>query len=241
MPWRIGVACLLYAIGTVARPQALDRGTLSWSGLVGAASGLVYRGIDLNEEVLVPNLDIAVEHDSGFYLHGWLTRVDLPQREYDYTGTGTLWQTLLDVGYTWRVSPALTTTLAHGWYRYSDEWYDREPDYREWMVTVDYRNLLVLDYARTDRLWGLDEQQDALSLGIHWSFNPRLVGAATVGWIHQDGLYADDYRYLRLNLGYLIRGDWSIQLQFHDSFGIGDVYHEAGAKREWVGQLSWHW
>lgn len=238
---RAMVLCLLCTVAAPARSHAVETGNLSWSGRIGVATGLVYRGIKLNEEDLVPDLDVAVEHASGFYLHGWLTRVDLPQPDYYYASSDTMWQTLLDAGYIWRASPAWTVTVGHGWYRYSGQLSERSPDYREWLVGVDYKNLLVLDYAHAEKLWGIEEQQDALSLSVYWPFSRRLIGAATLGWVEQDGLYQDRYNYLRFNLGYLLPGSWSVQLQYHDAFGIGEIYREHGAKREWVAQLNWHW
>ena len=233
-------AGLLCVIAASARSQDTDAGNLAWSGQMGVASGLVYRGIRLNHETPVPDLDLAVEHASGFYLHGWLTRVELPQPAY-YAGAESMWQTSLAAGYNWRASPAWTLTLAHNWYRYSDELPDRRPEYQEWLFSADYNNLLVLDYTHAQDWWGLDGEQETLSIGVRWPFTPRLIGAATLGRVEQDGRYRDSYRYLRLNLGYLLPGGWSVQLQYHDSFGVGGPYRDAAAKRDWVAQLNWHW
>ena len=234
------LAGLLSVVAASARTQETDTGGISWSGQVGLASGLVYRGIRLNDETLVPDLDIAIEHASGLYLNGWLTRVELPQPAY-YAGADSMWQTVLGAGYNWRVSPAWTLSLAHNWYLYSDALPERRPDYREWLLSADYNNLLVFDYSHAKDWWGLEGDQDTLSVGIHWPFSPRLIGAATLGLVEQEGHYQDSYRYLRLNLGYLLARDWSVQLQYHDSFGVGDFYRNAAASREWVAQVSWYW
>lgn len=249
MPRRWLLVILSCTLAPSALAGSVDTTGVSWSGQVGIASGLVYRGIRLNGESVVPGLNLAVEHKSGFYLHGWFTRVALPypDEEYDYAyeynepDAETQWQTLVEAGYNWRLTPAWSISLGHSWYRYSEQVQDNRPDYREWMISVDYNGLLIIDYAHTEELWGLEERQQLVSLGVHWPFTPRLIGAATLGWVGQEGLYDDRYHYLRLNLGYLLAENWSAQLQFHHSNGMGYTYGDHAARGQWVAQLNWHW
>ncbi len=238
-----GPSCLALALALVlaAPATAREKHGLRWSGQLGVASGMVYRGMDLSAGQVTPNFDMSVEHDSGLYLHGWLTRVAFPRLPYypsDDDDDSS--QVLADVGYHWRPDEQWTLTLAHYWYHYDQQWLDRSPDYREWYANLDYDGFLAIDYAHTGKYWGMDEQQDTVSVSARWPLTRRLLGAATLGWVGQSGRYADDYTYLRLNLAWLWR-DWSVQLQFHDSSGVGNYYSGSEARRKWVAQLNWYW
>ncbi len=230
---------------------------LAWTGRAGVASGLVYRGISLSNRDVVPNLDVAVEHDSGLFANGWLTRVEFPAVSgypepytdpyidtytvpYPTRSADTEWQLMAGVGYRWRPGNDWAVSGTHSWFRYPGEDQDYDPDYREYGLTVEYRGHLLLDYAYADDLWGLGIRQSVVSLTGRWSFSPRLLAAGTAGWADQRGAAGDSYSYLQLNLGYLIE-DWSVQLQFHHSSGWDTLYPGDPAEREWVVQLNWHW
>jgi len=232
--------CVLFTLlATQATAQSSGDQVLSLSGYVGIASDLVYRGVDLADETVVPHIDVALEHQAGFYLHGRLTRVRLPMPVYatdqDSRGLG-----FLDAGYSWRPAPEWTLTLAHSWYHFDDAGTQDSPDYREWAISFDYSALFALDYAHSAELWGLNTEQDMISVSARWPLTRRLLGAATLGRIEQDGYYQVDYTFAHFNLGLLIQ-DWSVQLQYHDTFDVAGNYLDGMLGNKWVAQVNWHW
>lgn len=212
---------------------------LSWSGRLGVASGLVYRGINLGREDLVPHLNVAVEHPVGLFAHGWLTRVDSPE-PYPYQDRNSEWQAMAALGYQWRAGEPWALALVQSWYRYPGADGHGSRDYRETALSLEYSPHLEFDYAYTPDLWGLGIRQHVGAVTGRWSFAPRVLGAGTAGWVEQAGYAGDSYAYLQLNLGYLV-GAWSMQLQFHQGFGMHTAYPDAQADREWIAQLNWHW
>ncbi|TGD75979.1 hypothetical protein E4634_00020 [Mangrovimicrobium sediminis] len=240
MPVRRTLACLTCALTLSPHSQAISPSDFDWNGQLGIASGLVYRGLDLTSGDVTPNVDVAVEHTSGLYLHGWLTYLYLPEYYIDEIDGEDAWQGMIDLGYSWRASHDWTLTLAHNWYRYTEQWLEQSPDYREWNASVDYRDFVTVGYARSDRLWGIDERQDTLTLSARWPFHRRVLGEAAFGWVDQSGTYSDHYSFARLNLGVLWRA-WSAQLQYHHSFGMGDTYEHDIAEHVVIAALNWHW
>jgi len=256
------VAALLSALSTATYAQSPAGSAFAWSGRAGLATGLDYRGIRLSDARAVPDLDLAVDHRSGAYLHGWLTRVDLPQQKPQgyypphppaypapypqayppaYSATeSSMWQTLLDAGYRFALSDDWALGLAYGRYLYSGDTRQGSPGYGEVSLRLDYLAYLTAGYAHAEDPWGLDTRQDVLSAGLRWPFTRRLLGSATLGWVTQDGDYRGDYTYLRLDAGFLVR-DWSFVLQYHDSFGGIDSYGDGTSSRQWIAQVNWHW
>jgi len=231
--------CLSCLLSATALAQSSSNQAFSLSGRAGLASGLVYRGISLGDGHLTPELDLALDHSSGLYLHGWLTRVDLPEPLY-YASGQRMWQTLVDVGYRWQAAHNWAFALAYKRYLYSDDTWAGSPNYYEIACSVEYSNYLLVDYAHVEDLWGLQVQQDVLSVGLRWPFTRHLFGDVTMGWSDQDGYDADRYSYLRFNVGYLL-DDWSFQLQYNDTFGSGDLYSNGASGSQWVAQVNWYW
>lgn len=242
MWWRF-IASVVVLTGIGMSVRAEEAAHLAYSGRVGLATGLVYRGIDLANDRPVPGLDLAVDHDSGLYLHSWLARVELPRPDYyayfGNVGHDGMWQGVIDAGYHWRPLHLLTLSLAHNWYLYSDDQPASDPDYREWVLSVDYQGFVALDLAHTGDLWGQDLRQNAVALTGRWPFARQLISTATLGWVDQEGRIADSYSYLRFDIG-LLRGDWSLQLQYHNSFNVGGYYAGNAVHGKWVAAIDWH-
>lgn len=230
---------LLLLLAVDAFPQTPGNSEMSFSGYAGVATGLVYRGVNLADETLVPNLDIAIEHPTGFYLHTWFTRVNLPVPEYP-PSEDTSWQGLINAGYNWRPATKWTLAVSHSWYQFAENEARKSPDYREWAISVDYSALLILDYAHTADVWGLDTEQDIVSISARWPLNRRVLGGATLGRVEQDGHYEADYTFAHFNLGLLIQ-DWSFQLQYHDAFDVEGNYLDDAIGHKWIAQVNWHW
>ncbi|TDG13338.1 hypothetical protein E2F43_07285 [Seongchinamella unica] len=212
---------------------------LSWSGRLGAGSGFVNRGVVLGQKDLIPHLNIAVEHRSGLFTHGWLTKLNIPE-PYPYQESDNEWQAMAAIGYQWPATTSWSLAIVQSWYRYPWDADRGSQDYRETTLSLEYSPHLVFDYTYTPDLWGLGRHQHVGAVTGRWSFVPQLLGAGTAGWVTQGGTAGDDYAYLQLSLGYLF-GSWSMQLQFHQGFGMNTAYPDAQADREWIAQINWHW
>lgn len=231
---------LVCALALLAPPSlAQDESKrLQWSGDISLANALVYRGLLLSSEPVVPGATIALEDKSGLFLHSWLTRVDLdgllglPENDQ--------WQFLFDVGYRWRFARDWSLALAHNWYLYSGEYLNRKPNYTEWSGHLNYSSYATLSYAHSDKLWGLDTRQDVVSLSGRWPFTRRFFGEAELGWVEQRYFTTDTYWYARLNLGYVIR-HWSLQVQYHNTEDSPPLYVDERSGEQWVFKASWHW
>ena len=116
---RLPFVLLTMIFGALCWGQASLPGELSCSGSLGLASGQAYRGLSLADETIVPNINLAVEHSEGFYARAWLTRVELTGLRYE--AQDSMWQTLIDVGYHWQLTPDWTAQLSHYWYRYLEQ------------------------------------------------------------------------------------------------------------------------
>ena len=228
----------LLALAGLSQAQTPHADTLAWSVDAGVATDLVYRGLDLSDDSWVPSLRAAVEHRSGFYLRSWLTRVELAG--LSTIPEGSQWQGLIDAGYNWRPGRDWSLSVGRSWYRYSADLRGHSPDYTEWTATLHYSAYLSLSVAHSENLWGLDVQQDVASLSARRPLGRRVIGEATVGWVSQSLWENSDYQFVSLNVGY-VRGDWSMQLQFHSTFGSIPAYNPARTGNQWVAQLTRHW
>lgn len=230
---------LLPAVSAFAQSSAEASRWHSHANL-GVASDIVYRGIRLSDEDLVPDLQWELKHQGGFFASIGATQVDL--EGLYFASHSEQWQLAYDLGYSWQLNRDWAISGSYTWLRYSDSDAAFNYDYEEWSAAVHYSDYASLVYATTDDLWGFETEQEVLSLVLRYPLSASIIGEVEGGRVENDPFYNSHYEYqfARVNLGYVYR-HWSAQLQYHySSSEAKKLYRNDRVGSQWVVKFAYH-
>ena len=183
-----------------------------FTGYVVLTTDYVFRGVTYSDGDPAAQLGADLSFDNGFFFGVWGSTIDiesLPFSDRDvelsfYAGYG------YDVSSDWTVSGNVVA------YRYPGAGGITDYDYEEYMVNVNYKDRVWLEYAYSPDVFDSGESTNNVRLYTEWPWPYQLTGSAGIGYYDISNVSGDDYSYWEFGVTRPL-GIIDLDLRYHDS------------------------
>ncbi|MFA7487922.1 MAG: TorF family putative porin [Lysobacteraceae bacterium] len=230
---------LATALAFAAAP-ALAQDDASWtvSGGAWVVSDYVWRGVSQSQEDPTWQLELATEHESGFYVGAFLSGVDFIPSGADYDD-GIDYEVNAYLGWNGQLSETLTLDLNYTRIAYPGSKEDFDADFNEFAATLGFGGNYSATVVYSDDTVNLGSSAWYWQLGGEWELGASglMLGAAAG---HYDlgpelgGSYNDYEVWLARSFGNV-----ALKLAYSDTSGYDDVLAESLGERHLADGRVW--
>ncbi len=215
----------------MATPAVADN---LFHGQLTMASGNVFRGMQQVQSGMAWSAYLEKTWDAGLYAGIWVGRTrlaypDSRDRELNYVA-----------GYSHSLKPGLQIDTALVRYQYDNASGYRNYDWTEWLSSLYLDDRWILSYGLGKDWFAEDELSHFGQVTALLPMPALVVLDLSLGAVHLENTYVDDYQYLELGLSrsfgpFFVRGMWSItDADFRDTLGDSTAGRQGSIALSWT-------
>ncbi len=201
-----------FAIGTTILLLSSNAAAFEFNAYATLTTDYVFRGVTYSDGDPAAQLGAEVSFESGIFVGTWISSMDIEsssgfQRDVEinyYLGFGR------QLGETWS---AAVTAIA---YTYPGGGAPIEYDYEEIALTLNYDDIVWLEYAYAPDLYGTDRDTQNIEVYAEWPLPWALTAGAGIGWYDLSELTNTDYSYWQAGMSRHV-GIVDFDLRYHDT------------------------